>query len=137
MHSPSNIACVVLRHDSVNVFTGPKEDRILITGLHTVVDIYCIDCHTVLGWKYVRDSRLLEAWRSAWWLASIEAHRSIVHWARRSFDHRRRRHSSHRRSTRSASTFSRRPSSIVSLASSIDRSIDLVRLVVVVGSWAG
>ena len=32
---------------------GPKEDRLLITGLHTVADIYCTTCNTVLGWKYV------------------------------------------------------------------------------------
>jgi len=36
----------------VNVAVGPKEDRILITGLHTVADIYCIECQSVLGWKY-------------------------------------------------------------------------------------
>jgi len=36
----------------VNVTTGPKEDRILITGLHTVADIYCNECESVLGWKY-------------------------------------------------------------------------------------
>ena len=24
----------------------------LITGLHTVVDIYCVKCQSVLGWKY-------------------------------------------------------------------------------------
>eukprot|EP01090_Pellita_catalonica_P013224 TRINITY_DN307_c0_g1_i6.p1 TRINITY_DN307_c0_g1~~TRINITY_DN307_c0_g1_i6.p1 ORF type:complete len:110 (+),score=11.63 TRINITY_DN307_c0_g1_i6:57-386(+) len=36
----------------VNVTSGPKEDRILITGLHTVADIHCKECQTVLGWKY-------------------------------------------------------------------------------------
>ncbi|EFJ30297.1 hypothetical protein SELMODRAFT_90605 [Selaginella moellendorffii] len=36
----------------VNVFLGPKEERNLITGLHTVNDIYCICCQQVLGWKY-------------------------------------------------------------------------------------
>ncbi|KAL6054416.1 Protein yippee-like 1 [Balamuthia mandrillaris] len=36
----------------VNVVAGPKEDRILITGLHTVADIYCIECNSTLGWKY-------------------------------------------------------------------------------------
>jgi len=36
----------------VNVSTGPKEDRILITGLHTVADIFCNECESVLGWKY-------------------------------------------------------------------------------------
>ncbi|KAH7543799.1 hypothetical protein JRO89_XS15G0021700 [Xanthoceras sorbifolium] len=33
---------------------SPKEDRHLLTGLHTVADIYCADCREVLGWKYER-----------------------------------------------------------------------------------
>jgi len=36
----------------INIKTGAKEDRLLITGLHTVADISCISCNTVLGWKY-------------------------------------------------------------------------------------
>ena len=38
----------------VNITLGPREDRLLITGLHTVSDIYCSCCQQVLGWKYVR-----------------------------------------------------------------------------------
>ena len=41
-----------LFNNVINVGQGPKEERILITGLHTVCDIYCIVCHSVLGWKY-------------------------------------------------------------------------------------
>jgi hypothetical protein len=36
----------------VNVGTGPAEERILLTGLHEVADIYCECCKTTLGWKY-------------------------------------------------------------------------------------
>lgn len=36
----------------VNITLGPREDRLLITGLHTVSDIYCSCCQQVLGWKY-------------------------------------------------------------------------------------
>jgi hypothetical protein len=36
----------------VNVTLGPREDRLLITGLHTVCDIYCTTCSATLGWKY-------------------------------------------------------------------------------------
>jgi Yippee zinc-binding/DNA-binding /Mis18, centromere assembly len=36
----------------VNVALGPREDRLLITGLHTVCDIHCTTCNSVLGWKY-------------------------------------------------------------------------------------
>ncbi|CAJ2667419.1 unnamed protein product [Trifolium pratense] len=39
---------------AMNVVTGPKEDRTLLTGLHTVADVYCGDCREVLGWKYER-----------------------------------------------------------------------------------
>ena len=42
-----------LFHSVVNYQTGPREQRHLITGLHTVADISCINCNTVLGWKYV------------------------------------------------------------------------------------
>lgn len=36
----------------VNVSLGKREDRLLITGLHSVADIHCNSCNTVLGWKY-------------------------------------------------------------------------------------
>ncbi len=32
---------------------GPQENRLLLTGLHVVADIYCNACDTRLGWKYV------------------------------------------------------------------------------------
>ncbi|CAI9764893.1 unnamed protein product [Fraxinus pennsylvanica] len=35
-----------------NLFEGPKADRQLITGLHTVADVHCADCREVLGWTY-------------------------------------------------------------------------------------
>jgi len=38
----------------INVAYGPHEDRQLTTGLHTVCDISCIECETLLGWCYVR-----------------------------------------------------------------------------------
>jgi hypothetical protein len=37
----------------VNVTAGPKENRMLITGLHAVADLHCTVCNTVLGWKYL------------------------------------------------------------------------------------
>eukprot|EP00127_Corallochytrium_limacisporum_P004099 Clim_evm44s157 gene=Clim_evmTU44s157 len=36
----------------VNVTLGDTEDRVMTTGLHTVVDVCCTRCNTVLGWKY-------------------------------------------------------------------------------------
>ncbi|XP_057981504.1 protein yippee-like At4g27745 [Malania oleifera] len=39
---------------AVNILVGPKEDRHLMTGLHSVADIWCSSCGEVLGWKYER-----------------------------------------------------------------------------------
>ncbi|XP_077238708.1 protein yippee-like isoform X2 [Tasmannia lanceolata] len=39
-------------YPSVNVFVGPKEERMMITGMHTVADIFCICCGSIVGWKY-------------------------------------------------------------------------------------
>ncbi|KAF1785129.1 Yippee/Mis18 [Phytophthora cactorum] len=33
---------------AVNVCTGPPEERMLMTGLHVVLDLYCNTCWTVL-----------------------------------------------------------------------------------------
>jgi hypothetical protein len=37
----------------VNVIEGEPNDRQMTTGNHTVRDIYCCKCGTILGWKYV------------------------------------------------------------------------------------
>ncbi|XP_004246327.1 protein yippee-like [Solanum lycopersicum] len=36
----------------VNVTLGEKEERMMITGMHTVVDIFCVGCGSIVGWKY-------------------------------------------------------------------------------------
>lgn len=38
----------------VNVTLGDKEERIMMTGSHTVADIFCVRCGSIVGWKYVR-----------------------------------------------------------------------------------
>ncbi|KAI7859409.1 yippee-like 1 [Circinella umbellata] len=38
----------------VNVTVGVKEERLLMTGVHTVADISCMICRAKLGWKYLR-----------------------------------------------------------------------------------
>mmetsp|Transcript_23675 Transcript_23675/g.40418 ORF Transcript_23675/g.40418 Transcript_23675/m.40418 type:complete len:307 (+) Transcript_23675:257-1177(+) len=38
----------------VNITTGPSEDRFLITGLHSVCDIFCKRCQTLVGWTYAK-----------------------------------------------------------------------------------
>ena len=53
---PSTNILISIMHRSVNVTVGELEKRMLITGLHTVVDIFCVGCGSILGWKYVRSS---------------------------------------------------------------------------------
>ncbi|XP_068644340.1 protein yippee-like [Aristolochia californica] len=36
----------------VNVSLGPKEERMMMTGMHTVCDIFCVRCGSIVGWKY-------------------------------------------------------------------------------------
>lgn len=38
----------------VNVTLGESEERRLITGLHTVCDIFCKRCKTLIGWTYLK-----------------------------------------------------------------------------------
>eukprot|EP00386_Alphamonas_edax_P013105 GDKI01040610.1.p1 GENE.GDKI01040610.1~~GDKI01040610.1.p1 ORF type:complete len:147 (-),score=16.83 GDKI01040610.1:99-539(-) len=37
----------------VNVCCGPREERLLVTGMHIVCDIFCVKCQTIVGWKYI------------------------------------------------------------------------------------
>jgi len=37
----------------VNVNVGEKDDRVMTTGMHTVCDIFCVACGSILGWKYL------------------------------------------------------------------------------------
>ncbi|XP_021748729.1 protein yippee-like At4g27745 [Chenopodium quinoa] len=39
---------------AMNIVTGPKENRNLLTGLHSVADVFCSDCGEALGWKYIK-----------------------------------------------------------------------------------
>lgn len=38
----------------MNVSPGETEERHMMTGLHTVADIFCVGCGSIVGWKYVR-----------------------------------------------------------------------------------
>ncbi|XP_042058818.1 protein yippee-like At5g53940 [Salvia splendens] len=37
----------------VNVTSGPPEERMMISGMHTVSDVFCCSCGHLLGWKYL------------------------------------------------------------------------------------
>ncbi|KAL2643087.1 hypothetical protein R1flu_010674 [Riccia fluitans] len=47
----------------VNVCLGPREERLLMTGKHTVADIYCNCCRQILGWKYEQAMELKEKYK--------------------------------------------------------------------------
>lgn len=36
----------------VNVAAGENEDRQMLTGMHTVADIFCVGCGSIVGWTY-------------------------------------------------------------------------------------
>ncbi|XP_057442532.1 protein yippee-like At3g11230 isoform X2 [Lotus japonicus] len=36
----------------VNVTAGEREARLMLTGMHIVVDIFCAACGSLVGWKY-------------------------------------------------------------------------------------
>ena len=41
----------------INVFMGPESEKTMMTGVHIVSDVYCIQCSTVIGWTYVSNCR--------------------------------------------------------------------------------
>ncbi|PSS23816.1 Protein yippee-like [Actinidia chinensis var. chinensis] len=41
-----------LFNNVVNVNVGDKEERMMMTGMHTVADIFCVGCGSIVGWKY-------------------------------------------------------------------------------------
>jgi hypothetical protein len=49
--APTNTAAPLA--DLINITVGRPETRQLVTGLHSVADIWCAVCGTKLGWKYV------------------------------------------------------------------------------------
>ena len=53
-HPPTHLPKQNQKKHRVNVLCGPEEERLLMTGLHTVCDLACMGCHRVLGWKYLK-----------------------------------------------------------------------------------
>ncbi|KAK8577347.1 hypothetical protein V6N13_027626 [Hibiscus sabdariffa] len=51
MNGSNNLFSFLMRN-SVNISVGEKEDRMMMTGMHTVVDIFCVGCGSIVGWKY-------------------------------------------------------------------------------------
>ncbi|CAI9088711.1 OLC1v1023120C2 [Oldenlandia corymbosa var. corymbosa] len=41
-----------LFNKAVNITIGPHEERLMLSGMHTVADIFCCCCGQIVGWKY-------------------------------------------------------------------------------------
>ncbi|KAF5478689.1 hypothetical protein F2P56_005229 [Juglans regia] len=41
-----------LFNNAVNLVVGALEERLMLSGLHTVADIFCCCCGQIVGWKY-------------------------------------------------------------------------------------
>ncbi|XP_031498650.1 protein yippee-like At5g53940 [Nymphaea colorata] len=41
-----------LFNNAVNIIVGDQEERLMISGMHTVADIFCCCCGQIVGWKY-------------------------------------------------------------------------------------
>lgn len=41
-----------LFNNVVNFTIGALEERLMLSGLHTVADIFCCRCGQIIGWKY-------------------------------------------------------------------------------------
>lgn len=41
-----------LFNNAVNITVGAQEERMMISGMHTVADIFCCCCGQIVGWKY-------------------------------------------------------------------------------------
>ena len=37
----------------INISLGEANERMMMTGLHRVCDIFCLQCYNCIGWKYV------------------------------------------------------------------------------------
>lgn len=42
-----------LFNNVVNVTVGPQEERMMISGMHVVEDVFCCCCGQIIGWKYI------------------------------------------------------------------------------------
>ncbi|KAF4598052.1 Protein yippee-like [Pleurotus pulmonarius] len=61
-----------LMHSAVNVRLGRKEDRQLLTGVHTVADVFCLGCDDRIGWYYHKASDYSQKYKEGKYLLERE-----------------------------------------------------------------
>ncbi|KAF8981089.1 yippee-domain-containing protein [Cyathus striatus] len=61
-----------LMNSAVNVKMGRREDRSLLTGVHTVADLHCMGCNDRLGWYYHKASDYSQKYKEGKYLLERE-----------------------------------------------------------------
>lgn len=64
----------------LNARTGAKEDRQLITGLHTVADLNCSMCDRPVGWTYVRAYEASQRYKEGKYILERASLHKANHW---------------------------------------------------------
>jgi len=57
---------------ATNVKLGRKEDRSLLTGVHSVADVFCLGCDERLGWFYHKAADHLQKYKEGKFLLERE-----------------------------------------------------------------
>ncbi|KAK6932840.1 Yippee/Mis18/Cereblon, partial [Dillenia turbinata] len=56
----------------VNISLGRSEERELLSGWHTVNDIYCSSCQQILGWRYEKAYEETEKYKEGLYILEKE-----------------------------------------------------------------
>lgn len=54
-----SIKCTFVQVCRINVRHGEAQEKKMMTGMHTVRDLYCAKCNNILGWMYVRNMEII------------------------------------------------------------------------------
>jgi len=57
-----------LLQSAINVKLGVREDRQLLTGTHTVADVFCVGCNDRVGWFYHKASEQSQRYKEGKYL---------------------------------------------------------------------
>ncbi|KAJ3518505.1 hypothetical protein NMY22_g13642 [Coprinellus aureogranulatus] len=61
-----------LMQSAVNVKLGKREDRALMTGVHTVADAFCVGCDERIGWYYHKAADASQKYKESKYLLERE-----------------------------------------------------------------
>ncbi|KAI1439256.1 yippee zinc-binding/DNA-binding /Mis18, centromere assembly-domain-containing protein [Xylaria sp. CBS 124048] len=66
--------------DLINVRVGKPENRILVTGSHTVCDIHCLICRARVGWKYLDAKEESQRYKIGKFILETQRTVNFRHW---------------------------------------------------------